>query len=262
MKILLTNDDGIRAPGIITLHRALQGIGELVVIAPETVQSATSHGITYTTPLMTQKVDVTEHMSGIAVDGRPADCVKLALRTLWEEQFGEGTKPDLTISGMNSGSNVGINIIYSGTVAAAIESAFLGVPSIAVSLHLNNREHTCYDRAAVIARSVIDKVLKNKLEPHDVININVPVCETNDRPMPEIKVVDMNASGDLGYFDKRLAPDGRTYYWAAGDGMAFAHTAEGSDVEALKLGYATVTPLNYVLTHTNQMEHWRSNLVT
>ena len=260
MRILLTNDDGIRAPGIIALHKALEGLGELVVFAPETVQSAMSHGITYTSPLMTQKVDVTETMTGIAVDGRPADCVKLAMRALWEERFGEGEKPDLTISGMNSGANVGINIIYSGTVAAAIESAFLGVPAIAVSLYLKNRDLICYNRAAEIARSVIDRVLENRLELHEVININIPICETSDMPIPEVKVVDMNAAGDMGSYDKRVAPDGRTYYWAAGDGMAFAHTAEGSDVEALKQGYVTVTPLNYVLTDTGRLGLWRERL--
>ncbi len=260
MRILLTNDDGIRAQGIVALHKALEDLGELIVIAPETVQSATSHGITYTKPLMTQHVDVTEQMSGTAVDGRPADCVKLALRTLWEERFGKGEQPDLTISGMNSGSNVGINIIYSGTVAAAIESAFLGIPSIAVSLHLDNRDSICYDRAAAIARIVIDRVLENKLEPHEVVNINVPTCETPDMPMPKIKVVDMNAAGDLGHYDKRECPYGRTYYWAAGDGMAFAHTSQGSDVEALKAGYATVTPLNYVLTDTKRMSLWSDRL--
>lgn len=260
MRILLTNDDGIRAPGIIALHNALKELGELVVIAPETVQSATSHGITYTKPLMTQRVDVTETMSGIAVDGRPADCVKLAMRALWEEQFGEGSTPDLTISGLNSGSNVGINIIYSGTVAAAIESAFLGVPAIAVSLHLKNRESICYNRAAEIARSVIDRVLQHKLEPHEVVNINVPACETPDMKMPEVKVVEMNAAGDLGFYDKRQCPYGRTYYWSAGDGMAFAHTAKGSDVEALKAGFATVTPLDYVLTNTKRMSLWNDRL--
>jgi 5'-nucleotidase len=256
MKILLTNDDGIRAPGIIALHNALSGLGEIVVIAPETVQSATSHGITYTKPLMTQKVDVTQNMSGIAVDGRPADCVKLAMRALWEELFGEGSKPDLTISGMNSGSNVGINIIYSGTVAAAIESAFLGIPAIAVSLHLDNRDIICYDRAAEIARNIIDSVIEHNLEPHEVININVPKCEEPDMPMPKIKVVDMNSAGDLGHYDKRQCPYGRTYYWAAGDGMAFSHTSEGSDVEALNEGFATVTPLDYVLTDNNKKNFW------
>jgi 5'-nucleotidase len=260
MRILLTNDDGIRAPGIIALHKALEGLGELVVFAPETVQSAMSHGITYTKPLMIQKVEVTESMTGIAVDGRPADCVKLAMRALWEERFGDGERPDLTISGMNSGANVGINIIYSGTVAAAIESAFLGVPAIAVSLYLKNRDSICYDRAAEIARVIIDRLLENKLESHEVINVNIPVCETPDMPMPEVKVVDMNAAGDLGHYDKHGTPDGRTYYWAAGNGMAFAHTAEGSDVEALKQGFATVTPLNYVLTDTARMSVWQQRL--
>ena len=260
MRILLTNDDGIRAPGIVALHNALMGLGELVVIAPETVQSATSHGITYTKPLMTQRVDVTDTMSGISVDGRPADCVKLAMRALWEEQFGAGSSPDLTISGMNSGSNVGINMIYSGTVAAAIESAFLGVPAIAVSLHLDNRNNICYERAAEIARTVIDQVLQHELEAHEVVNINIPICEESDMAMPSIKVVEMNAAGDLGYYDKRQCPYGRTYYWAAGDGMAFAHTAKGSDVEALKAGFATVTPLDYVLTNTQRMTLWSDRL--
>ena len=260
MRILLTNDDGIRAPGIIALHKALEGLGEIVVFAPETVQSAMSHGITYTKPLMIQKVEVTKSMTGVAVDGRPADCVKLAMRSLWEERFGEGTQPDLTISGMNSGANVGINIIYSGTVAAAIESAFLGVPAIAVSLYLYNRDLICYDRAAEIARTVIDRVLENKLESNEVINVNIPICETSDMPMPQIKVVDMNAAGDLGHYDKRKSPDGRTYYWAAGNGMSFAHTAQGSDVEALKQGHVTVTPLNYVLTDTDRMGLWQERL--
>lgn len=260
-RILLTNDDGIRAPGIIALHNALEGFGELVVFAPETVQSAMSHGITYTSPLMTQEVQVTDEMRGTAVEGRPADCVKLALRALWEERFGEGTKPDLTISGMNSGANVGINIIYSGTVAAAIESAFLGVPAIAVSLYLKNRDTICYDRAAQIARTIIDRTVEHELGSHEVININIPACESPDMPMPEVRVVDMNAAGDMGHYDKRHSPDGRTYYWAAGDGMSFAHTAEGSDVEALKKGYATVTPLNYVLTDTNRMGLWREHFL-
>ena len=209
---------------------------------------------------MTQLVEVTPELTGTAIDGRPADCVKLAMRALWEEMFGEGTKPDLTISGMNCGANVGINIIYSGTVAAAIESAFLGVPAIAVSLFIGRRDVICYERAASIARHVIDKVLESEINPHEVVNINIPICETKDMPIPQIKVVEMNAAGDLGFYDKRQSPDGRTYYWAAGDGMAFAHTAKGSDVEALKAGFATVTPLDYVLTNTQRMTLWSDRL--
>lgn len=260
MRILLTNDDGIRAPGIVALYAALDGLGEIVTIAPETVQSAASHGITYTSPLMTRPVRVTEAMEGIAVDGRPADCVKVALRALWEERFGEGSRPDLTISGMNAGANVGINIIYSGTVAAAIESAFLGVPAIAVSLHLDGAEPPCWERAAQIGRAVIDRLLSHELEPHEVLNVNLPYCASADAPMPPIKVVEMNAAGDLGTYDRRVSPLGRTYFWAAGGGMDFAHTSEGSDVEALRDGCVTVTPLDYVLTDSDRLEPWRQRL--
>ena len=167
MRILLTNDDGIRAPGITHLFEALTdsegrfagplptpsgGSGfEVFTIAPLTVQSATGHGVTFHQPLMVENVQVNPGMSGIAVDGRPADCVKLAISNLWEEKFGKGARPDLLISGLNSGANCGINVIYSGTVAAAIEGAFLGVPAIAVSLHMG-KGRTRWDVAAARAR--------------------------------------------------------------------------------------------------------------
>lgn len=125
MKILLTNDDGITAPGIAALYSAIRSLGEVVVIAPAGVQSAMSHGITFHRPLMTRDFQVNAEMFGTSIDGTPADCVKLGLRTIWAERFGAGSKPDLVISGMNSGANVGINVIYSGTIAAAIEAAFL-----------------------------------------------------------------------------------------------------------------------------------------
>src|SRR3954469_2962900 len=139
MLILLTNDDGIRAPGLVAMYRELVSLGEVEVVAPETVQSATGHGITITTPLLTNRVKVEDAFTGTAVDGRPADCVKLAIDQLLPR------RPDLVISGMNSGVNVGINVIYSGTVAAAIEAAFLGLPSIAVSLMLKNDINPNYD---------------------------------------------------------------------------------------------------------------------
>ncbi len=194
MQILLTNDDGIHAPGITALHDALEGLGEILTIAPSTVQSAASHGITFSEPLMAETVVVNDRMTGVSVDGRPADCVKLALRAIWRERYGPDSRPDLTISGLNSGANVGINIIYSGTVAAAVESAFLGVPAIAISLHLGDRSKTRYVRAAKIARTVIDKVLEHKLDAHSVININIPRTESDDAPMPSIRVVEMNAA--------------------------------------------------------------------
>src|SRR5918994_1431005 len=141
MLILLTNDDGIMAPGIVAMYRELVKLGEVHVVAPGTVQSATGHGITLTTPLLTSRVTIENAFTGTAVDGRPADCVKLAVSQLLPRQ------PDLVVSGMNAGANVGINVIYSGTVAAAIEAAFLGLPSIATSLYLRNDKPIDYARS-------------------------------------------------------------------------------------------------------------------
>jgi len=263
VRILLTNDDGIDAPGIEAMYDALcavPALGEVVAIAPHTVQSATSHGITFHDPLMVREVVVNDRMKGTSVDGRPADCVKLALRGIWQERFGAGSLPDLTISGMNSGANVGINVIYSGTVAAAVESAFLGVPAIAVSLHIGDSGRTHYGRAAWIARQTIDRVLQHPLEPHNVININVPVTQTADAPMPPIKVVSMNTAPGSDDYERRVSPMGQVYYWARGSGMEFTHTAPQSDVEALMQRCVTVTPLGYALTDVSKLDAWRERL--
>ena len=260
MRVLLTNDDGIEAPGIKALHDALAGIGAVVPIAPHTVQSATSHGITYGAPLMTRTVQIDDSFSGIAVEGRPADCVKLALRTIWPERFGEGARPDVTISGMNRGANVGINIIYSGTVAAAVESAFLGVPAIAVSLHIGDPDRICFARAAEIARQAIDRVLEHDLDRHSVININIPRTETPDAPMPEMKVVVMNQAAGTDSYERRESPAGRVYYWPTSGGMDFTHTAPESDVEALLERCITVTPLTYDVTDHARLRTWAERL--
>ena len=172
MRILLTNDDGIHAPGIIALHEALMDLDgrfggplagpstEVFTVAPLTVQSATGHGVTFHRPLMLSRHEVTPRFHGHAVDGRPADCVKVALANLWPEWFGAGAVPDLVISGMNMGANCGINVLYSGTVAAALEGAFHGVPSIAVSLPLG-KGRARYDVAAARARKTIEGILRS-----------------------------------------------------------------------------------------------------
>ena len=259
MRILLTNDDGIHAPGIEALHGAIRDMGEVVTVAPLDVQSATSHGITFRTPLLVEEVSPNQHMRGFAVDGRPADCVKLGLRRLWPDMFGAGQLPDLVISGMNSGANVGINVIYSGTVGAAVESAFLGVPAIAVSLHMGGGlSH--WRRAAEIARHAIDRVLKHRIDPHTVININVPRTHSADAPMPAIKVVNMNTAAGIDNYERRESPDGRPYYWPSGNGMEFFHTAEGTDVESLLERTVTVTPLWYDLTEHATLDAWRARL--
>lgn len=206
MRILLTNDDGIRAPGIVALYDALMDtipghegtlggpvtiagtpVETIYTVAPATVQSATSHGVTFHEPLMVEPSRIRGRMTGTAVDGRPADCVKLALSEIWPGQFGEGSRPDLVISGMNAGANCGINVIYSGTVAAAIEAAFLGIPSIAVSLHLG-RASTRFDVGAIHARRAIETLLAGGLpSPHEVLNMNVPRCEDPIADTPEAR---------------------------------------------------------------------------
>ena len=260
MRILLTNDDGIHAPGIAALHDALDGLGEIVPVAPLTVQSASSHGITFHEPLMCSEVVINERFSGIAVDGRPADCVKIALRAIWQERFGPGSRPDLTISGLNSGANVGINILYSGTVAAAMESAFLGVPSIAVSLLIRDRNTIQWARAAEHARAIIDRVLEHPLQPHDVINLNLPKTEDPEAPLPPVHVVPMNTAPLAEHYERRDSPAGQRYYWAAGSGLNFLHTTEGSDVETIFDGAATITPLSFDMTDSIHIDQWKDRL--
>lgn len=277
MRILLTNDDGIRAPGILALYEALSdandflggpvlGAREVFPIAPLTVQSATSHGITFHEPLMTQEASVPlsglGHMRGIAVDGRPADCVKLAVSQLWPEKFGNGSRPDLLISGMNAGANCGINVIYSGTVAAAIEGAFLGVPSVAISLHMG-RGKARFDVAAVWARKTLELLLKSGLpDRHSCVSINIPITEGEHRsvrdPLPPIRVAPMNTHGLVDKYERRVNPLGEVYYWAAGHGLDFHGTEEGTDVDLLLKRCITVTPLQYDLTRHSEIEHWRS----
>ncbi len=273
MRILLTNDDGIRAPGIIALFEALvdvkgrcgEALAEVVYpIAPLTVQSATGHGLTVHTPLMVAEEKVTERMTGISVDGRPADCVKLAVANLWPEKFGAGTTPDLVISGMNSGANVGINVIYSGTVAAALEAAFLGIPSIAVSLHIGGAKPD-YELAALHGRRAIEAIIKAGLpEPHTCLSVNIPVTEVG-APASQtgrypIRVCPMNTHGLNDKYERRVSPGGTVYFWAAGHGLDFRTTDEGSDVQELFKRCITVTPLRYDLTKKSAMGGWGARL--
>jgi 5'/3'-nucleotidase len=271
MKILLTNDDGFDAPGIRAMHDALLDthgefdgpLGDVFTVAPTTVQSATSHGITFHKPLMTEQRTSIDSMRGITVDGRPADCVKLALANLWQEHSGFPDPPDLVISGINAGANIGINVIYSGTVAAALEAAFLGVPSIAVSLHISSG-NTCFERAAAHARRAIEQMLSIRddkgnipaLRHHSCLNINIPLCESRDDPMPSLQFCTMNTHGHNDRFEKRLTPGGVVYYWAATGGLDFRESDPDSDVAHLLKRVITVTPLHHDLTDSRKLEHW------
>ncbi len=274
MRIMLTNDDGLHAPGIAAMYDALAGVGRagdafdaplaetVTAIAPLTVQSATSHGVTFHQPLMVSEERVNERMRGVAVDGRPADCVKLAMASIWEEHHGDGSRPDLVVSGINMGANCGINVIYSGTVAAALESAFLGVPSVALSLHLG-KGVASYDVAAVRARRTIEKILEIGLTgPHACININLPIAEHDDvdAPLPPIVVCPMNTHGLIDKYERRASPGGTSYYWSAGSGLEFQDTTDDSDVHHLFERSITVTPLWYDLTHHELFAFWKEQL--
>lgn len=272
--MLLTNDDGIHAPGITALFEALTTAppastdssasplvkrDDVLVVAPLTVQSATGHGITYRHPLLISEVEVTSSMRGIAVDGRPADCVKLALSALWADRFGPGTRPDLVLSGMNMGANVGINVLYSGTVAAALEAAFLGVPAIAVSLH-HGRSVPRYDVAARHGVAAIRRILAAELLlAHGCMNINVPMTDA-EGPTPPMRVCAMNTHGAIDAFERRVNPLRETYFWSAGTPMDFHATEAGSDVQLIHEKVMTLTPLKYDLTDHGTMEQWRAAL--
>jgi len=247
--ILLTNDDGIRAPGLVAMYRALSGIGEIHVVAPETVQSATGHGITLTTPLLTQRVTVEETFTGTSVDGRPADCVKLAVAKLLPRP------PDLVVSGMNSGANVGINVIYSGTVAAAIEAAFLGLPAIAVSLYLRNHIPLDYPRSAGLARQIIDQIRSAGLKAGQVVSVNVPPLLPDEQPTG-VKVCRQCVRPWVDTYEERKDPRGRPYFWNSSI-FTLGATEQDTDVAALRDGYITVTPLQFDLTQYQQLKEWQ-----
>lgn len=249
MLILLTNDDGIQAPGLIALYRELISLGEVHVIAPETVQSATGHGITLTTPLLTQQITVENGFTGTAVDGRPADCVKLAVAKLLPKA------PDLVVSGMNSGANVGINILYSGTVAAAVEAAFLGLAAVAVSLYIKEDVAIDYARAAGFARRAIDQVLAAGLPKGQVVSINLPALHSHEEPTG-IKVVRQCIRPWADTYEERKDPRGRAYFWNSSV-FTLGNTEEETDVAALRDGYITLTPLQFDMTHYLMLRQWR-----
>src|SRR5687768_11923419 len=210
MRILLTNDDGIYAPGLQALRKELMTLGDVVVCAPATEQSAAGHSVTLLWPLIVQEVfDDQKRFLGWAVEGRPADCVKLALVELLPQP------PDLIVSGLNAGSNAGINVLYSGTVAAAIEGAFFKVTSIATSLEYTKLGPLDFARGAAIARSVIEQILARRPAKGSLFNVNVPSLERG--PVRGVRVVPQNVAPYVEGFDRRTDPRGRVYFWTTPD---------------------------------------------
>jgi 5'-nucleotidase len=249
VRILLTNDDGVYAPGLQALRRALLQLGDVSVVAPAGEQSAVGHSITLLTPLIVQEVlDEKQRPMGWAVEGRPADCVKLALMELLPQP------PDLIVSGLNAGANAGINVLYSGTVAAAIEGAFFQRPSIAVSLEYTKPQPLDFPHAAELARKVIAQIVRQPLAGSALFNVNIPSLEKG--PVRGVRVVPQNVAPYLEKFDRRTDPRGRTYFWSGPD-FTCPEPHPDTDVAALAEGYITVTPLQFNLTHAVMLASMR-----
>ena len=249
MQILLTNDDGIYAPGLAAMERALSRLGNVNVVAPAVEQSGVGHSITFLSPLMAKEVFEGERRRGWAVEGSPADCVKLALSEFCRE-------PDLLVSGINGGLNLGINVLYSGTVAGATEGAVAGLKSFAVSMEYD--EHAKFDEAAEMSVRLIEQILAIRdSESHRLYNINIPTVALERQT--EVRVVPMATVGWPADFDRRVDPKGRHYYWAMGT-PAVPKVGELTDLEAWQKGYVTLTPLRIDRTERemlDQMRDWK-----
>lgn len=248
MLILLTNDDGIYAPGLAALEVELKKLGDVVVVAPAVEQSGVGHSITFLQPLVAKQIYDGDRLRGWAVEGSPADSVKLGIFEFCPR------RPDVVVSGINGGLNAGINVLYSGTVAAAIEGAFFGITSIACSLEFN--DHANYRRAAQISRGIIEQVLAKKAPGPQLYNLNIPTVAC-DQPS-EVRVVPMGVSRYGEQFIKRTDPRGRAYYWATNDPPPRPEGHE-TDLTAITKGFITLTPLQYNMTQhvvLAEMEQW------
>ncbi|WP_437206037.1 5'/3'-nucleotidase SurE [Planctomicrobium sp. SH664] len=244
MKILLVNDDGIHAPGLRAIRDALQELGDVQVVAPLAEQSGVGHGITYLHPIMVKEILEEGEHYGWAVDGSPADCVKMGVL-----EFCKG-EPQLIVSGINSGANVGINVLYSGTVAAAIEGAFFGITSIALSL--SQVTPPDYQATAIRAVHLIRQLLEQSPRPGMLWNVNFPA--TRPEGPKGIKLTTMAVKRHSDTIEKRLDPRGRPYYWSGLDPLKNHALEPGSDVKELTEGYVTVTPLHFDLTETSILQ--------
>ena len=240
MYILITNDDGIHAPGIRALWTELSAIADIAVVAPDSERSACSQSITVHHPIRLSEYALAQPgITAWSIDGTPTDCVKVALEALLPRQ------PDIVVSGINNGPNLGTDVLYSGTVSAAIEAALHGLPAIAVSLAAARPED--FSVAASYARQIVEKVLSQPALPQrTLLNVNVPPL-----PAAAIKGMAVTTLGTVNYenvFEQRQDPRGRAYFWMAGN-LVDAGNAPDSDVEAIKAGRVSVTPIHFDLTN-------------
>lgn len=238
MRILLSNDDGYFAPGLAALAEALQGLGEIVVVAPEQNRSGASNSLTLDRPLLLKKA-----ASGFYfVNGTPTDCVHLAVTGMLDKL------PDIIVSGINLGANMGDDTIYSGTVAAATEGYLLGIPSIAISM--TSFEGNNFDSAGRVARELVERFIRNPIREPVLLNVNVP-----DIPHAELKGMEVTRLGRRHKAEpvvKMISPRRETVYWVGAAGAA-ADAGRGTDFNAVERAFVSITPLQIDLTHTAQL---------
>jgi 5'-nucleotidase len=239
MRILITNDDGVYAAGLAALHKSLSQKHQVIVVAPETEQSAVGHAITLSDPLRVRPLGPPNGFKGYAVAGTPADCVKLALFQLADDP------PELVVSGINRGANLGFNLLYSGTVSAASEAALQGIPSIAVSLASHDPQAD-FDYAAKVAEHIVEIYPSLGVPAQVPLNVNVPALPAED--IRGIRLTRQSQSRLRERLIPRVDPRGHTYYWQAGESFE-AQTDPRSDYATTMSGYVSITPVSLDLTH-------------
>jgi 5'-nucleotidase len=237
--ILITNDDGITAPGIKNLVEAVKGLGKVVVVAPDKPQSGMGHAITIGTPLRLNKVEMFDGVEAWQTSGTPVDCVKLAVDKVLHR------KPDICLSGINHGANHSINVIYSGTMSAAMEASIESIPSIGFSL-LDYRFEADFTAAKQVVHKIVKKVLQSKRDKHFLLNVNIPAV-----PHTEIAGIKICRQAYAKYeedFDERKDPHGKKYYWLTGEFVNF-DKGKDTDVWALQHNYVSVVPISFDFTN-------------
>ena len=248
--ILVTNDDSIISPGIRTLIEVMKTIGEVVVVAPDSPQSAMGHAITINSTLHLDKVKLDADLEHeYSCSGTPVDCVKIAVHEILKR------KPDLCVSGINHGSNSSINVIYSGTMSAAVEAGIEGIPAIGFS-HVDYSWDTDFESIKEYVKKISLEVLENGLPEGVILNVNFP--KANKEPIKGIKICRQAKAMWKEKFDKRTNPQGKEYYWLTGE---FVNQDKGQDTDeyALENGYISIVPVQFDLTahHAVQTLKWR-----
>jgi 5'-nucleotidase len=237
--ILITNDDGITSPGIRALVEAVKDLGKVVVVAPDKPQSGMGHAITIGSPLRLTASNIFGDIEAYSTSGTPVDCVKLAVDKILHR------KPDICLSGVNHGANHSINVIYSGTMSAALEAAIESIPSIGFSL-LDYSLEADFSGSILYARLIVEQVLNKKLDKHLCLNVNIPAMPPN--LIKGFKVCRQAYAKYEEDFDERADPHGKKYYWLTGEFVNF-DKGKDTDVWALKNGYVSVVPVQFDLTN-------------